>query len=167
MSFDASLLPMLSPPLPWHSYRHGGYLATDVSLVRLPPYASQQRFRLENNPAQQLYPALDALNALGSIPWRINSAILDLVIQIFNSNGDKELDVPQPPSALQPPLPIPKESPQTEKSKAMKGAVFLFFFKLVFCVDFVYFNSTLGICDKYFRPSCFQAPKSRDVQFMV
>ena len=153
---------MLSPPLPWHSYRHGGYLATDVSLVRLPPYASQQRFRLENNPAQQLYPALDALNALGSIPWRINSAILDLVIQIFNSNGDKELDVPQPPSALQPPLPIPKESPQTEKSKAMKGVVF-------FCVFFCALHRLLLLefCDKYFRPSCFQAPKSRDVQFVV
>ncbi len=112
---------MLSPPLPWYSHRHGGYLVTNVSLVRLPPYASQQRLRLENTPSQQLYPALDALNALGSIPWRVNCAILDLAIQIFNSNGSKELDIPQPPSTLPPPSPIGIDGPQGSKAKAYKG----------------------------------------------
>lgn len=111
---------MLSPPLPWHSHRLGGYLVTDVSLVRLAPYASQQRLRLENNPPQLLYPALDALNALGTIPWRVNGAILDLVIQIFNNNGSKELDVPQPPSTLLPPAPM---EGQINKAKAHKGMV--------------------------------------------
>lgn len=118
LSFDASLLPMVSPPLPWHTHRQGGYLVTDVSLVRLPPYASQQRLRLENTPAQQLYPALDALNALGTIPWQINGAILDLAIKIFNSNGSKELDIPQPPSALSPPTPVTGDG--SIKAKAFK-----------------------------------------------
>lgn len=112
---------MLSPPLPWYTHREGGYLVTNVNLVRLPPYAFQQRLRLENNPAQQLYPALDALNALGAIPWRVNGAILDLVIQIFNSNGSKELDVPQPPSALLPPDPLGTDGLQSQKAKAHKG----------------------------------------------
>lgn len=112
---------MLSPPLPWYTHKHGGYLVTNVSLVRLPPYASQQRLRLEKNPAQQLYPALDALNALGSIPWRVNHAILDLVIQIFNSNGSKELDIPQAPSTLPIPPPVGMDETQVQKSKAHKG----------------------------------------------
>lgn len=121
LSFDATLLPMLSPPLPWHTHKHGGYLVTNVPLVRLPPYAFQQKLRLERNPLQQLYPALDALNALGTIPWRINGAILDLAIEVFNSNGSKELDVPQPPSELQPPPPIDPDMTAIEKAKAHKG----------------------------------------------
>jgi len=116
---------MLSPPLPWSSHRTGGYLVTDVSLVRLPAHASKQRLRLANTPPQQLYPALDALNALGSIPWRINGPILDLVIQIFNSNGSKELDIPQPPSALAIPSPIDVVADGSHKVKAYRGKFLL------------------------------------------
>ena len=112
---------MLSPPLPWNSHGCGGYLVTDVSLVRLPAQASKQRLRLANTPPQQLYPALDALNALGTIPWRINNAILDLVIQIFNSNGSKELDIPEPPSTLSAPLPVAVVADGSHKVKAHRG----------------------------------------------
>lgn len=112
---------MLSPPLPWSSHKCGGYLVTDVSLVRLPAHASKQRLRLANTPPQQLYPALDALNALGSIPWRINGAILDLVIQIFNANGSKELHIPQPPSALAIPSPVAAEADGSHNVKAYRG----------------------------------------------
>ncbi|XP_046457253.1 DNA-directed RNA polymerase, mitochondrial-like [Daphnia pulex] len=123
LSFDSSLLPMLSPPLPWSSHKCGGYLVTDVSLVRLPAHASKQRSRLANTPPQQLYPALDALNALGSIPWRINGAILDLVIQIFNANGSKELHIPQPPSALAIPSPVAAEADGSHKVKAYRDRI--------------------------------------------
>ena len=112
---------MLSPPLPWSSYKCGGYLVSNVSLVRLPAYACKQRLRLADTPPQQLYPALDSLNALGTIPWRINNAILDLVIEIFNSNGSKELDIPQPPSALSAPPSVAVVADGSHKVRAYRG----------------------------------------------
>jgi DNA-directed RNA polymerase len=96
-------------------------LFKSVSLVRLPAYACKQRLRLADTPPQQLYPALDSLNALGTIPWRINNAILDLVIQIFNSNGSKELDIPQPPSALSAPPPVAVVADGSHKVRAYRG----------------------------------------------
>lgn len=122
LSFDAALLPMLSPPLPWHGYKQGGYLVTSVPLVRLPPYASHQKVRLENSPAQQLYPAFDALNALGSIPWKINKAVLKVAVEVFNNKGSKELDVPQPPSELPPPRAIDSNMTAAERAAIHKGA---------------------------------------------
>lgn len=101
--FEPHSLPMLTPPKPWNTYRSGGYLLTSTPLVRLPFYAFQQKTRLAYAPHQQLYPVLDALNYLGSIPWRVNDKILDLIIQIYNANGSKEMCVPQPPSECPPP----------------------------------------------------------------
>jgi len=122
LNFGAALLPMLSPPLPWHSHSQGGYLVSKVVLVRMPFHvASEGKKRIESAPNQQLYPALDALNALGSIPWRINSSVLDLVVQVFNQKGSKELDVAQPPSALPSPSQISADMTSEEKTQIYKG----------------------------------------------
>lgn len=121
LSFDAALLPMLSPPLPWNSHRIGGYLLSPVPLVRLPPHASQQKLRLNSTPNQQLYPALDALNALGAVPWKVNDKILDIIIDIFNNKGNSELDVAQPPSECPPPRSIHADMTQVQKALVHKG----------------------------------------------
>lgn len=57
-------------------------------------------YLLSKTPIKQLYPAFDCLNQLGTIPWRINEPMLDILIQIFRNGGSEELNVPQPPSAL-------------------------------------------------------------------
>jgi len=44
-------------------------------LCRLPQQAILQWHRLEQTPKQELYPALDALNQLASIPWTINKPV--------------------------------------------------------------------------------------------
>lgn len=42
---------------------------------RLPDQALQQRQRLKEAPSEQLYPSLDSLNQLGSIPWQVNTPV--------------------------------------------------------------------------------------------
>ncbi len=116
---------MFSPSLPWHTATTGGYLSRSVKLVRLPPRFFDQNERIRLTPYQQLYPSLDALNVLGSVPWAINGRILDLAINIFNAGGNKKLDVAVSPETL-PPLPVTNSTGLTyeERSKLNKSTTF-------------------------------------------
>lgn len=116
---------MFSPPLPWHAVGSGGYLTRNVRLIRLASRFTVQRQRMDANPLQQLYPALDALNVLGSVPWRINGRVLDLLIDVFNAGGSHELDVAPNPANLPPFVPSLGHTPVTaeEKIKINKGAL--------------------------------------------
>lgn len=104
LTFDSNLVPMLCPPQPWSTPHNGGYLLNKSELIRLPHQAVQQWERIRASNPQHLYPALDSLNQLASVPWRVNTQLLDVIIEVFQNGGDAKLDVPQPPSAL-PPLP--------------------------------------------------------------
>lgn len=53
--------------------------------ARMPFYVMSQWKRLEEAPPAALYPALDSLNQLGEVPWRVNKPVLDLQLQIFRS----------------------------------------------------------------------------------
>jgi len=98
--FDTILLPMCSPPRPWIDVNAGGFLFSKANFVRENYMKSKGMHLLQNVPAKQLYPVFDSLNQLGLIPWKINQPILDILIQIFQKDGSKELNVPQPPSVL-------------------------------------------------------------------
>lgn len=104
LTFDSNLVPMLCPPQPWSTPHNGGYLLNKSELIRLPHQAVQQWERIHASNPQHLYPALDSLNQLASVPWRVNTQLLDVIIKVFQNGGDAKLDVPQPPSSL-PPLP--------------------------------------------------------------
>ncbi|CAL8101094.1 unnamed protein product [Orchesella dallaii] len=120
LTFDATLVPMVSPPLPWASIRTGGYLLTPAKIIRLPYQAHQQRTRLENCSPDQLYPALDSLNQLGGIPWKINHKVLDTVVEVFNNKGDDDLGIPSPPSECPLPPSIELNMTRQEKLKVHK-----------------------------------------------
>ncbi|XP_013107948.1 DNA-directed RNA polymerase, mitochondrial [Stomoxys calcitrans] len=108
LTFDSNLVPMLCPPQPWSTPHNGGYLLNKSDLIRLPLQAVQQWERINSMNPQNIYPALDSLNQLASIPWRVNTDVLDVIIEVFQNGGDDKLDVPQPPSSL-PALPsLPK-----------------------------------------------------------
>ncbi|XP_019615411.1 PREDICTED: DNA-directed RNA polymerase, mitochondrial-like isoform X1 [Branchiostoma belcheri] len=96
--FDSSLLPMLMPPVPWSSVKKGGFLLSPTKLMRSNDATLQHELLLEKVGTSELYPILDSLNQLGACAWKINQPILDLVIQVFNNKGSKELDIPQPVS---------------------------------------------------------------------
>nr|XP_054768974.1 DNA-directed RNA polymerase, mitochondrial-like isoform X2 [Lytechinus pictus] len=99
--FDTNMLPMLTPPIPWTSVRFGAYPLSSTKIMRSKDGAHQHQDLLEKTPSQELYPILDALNQLSTVPWIINQPVLDTVISVFRNNGSKDLDVPQPASACQ------------------------------------------------------------------
>ncbi|KYN05175.1 DNA-directed RNA polymerase, mitochondrial [Cyphomyrmex costatus] len=98
LSFETILLPTFCPPRPWIDVNTGGYLVSKAAFVR-DPYM-RPSYLLRNTSTRQLYPAFDCLNQLGSIPWRINVPMLDILIQIFRDGGSKELNVPQPSTVV-------------------------------------------------------------------
>lgn len=118
--FDVSAVPMLSPPIPWTTPLSGGYLLTKTDLIRLPTQSIQQWERLKEVPLQQLYPVFDSLNQLASVPWKVNTPVLDVIIEVFNSGGSVKLDIPQPPSSCPPPEPITQLMDKQEKYQAYR-----------------------------------------------
>lgn len=100
--FNANMLPMVCPPKPWSTPIHGGYLVIKSDIIRLPGHAFQQWARINETPIQNLYPSLDSLNQLASIPWKVNTQLLDVMLEIFKNGGDPSLNVPPHPSTLPP-----------------------------------------------------------------
>jgi DNA-directed RNA polymerase len=43
-----------------------------------------------------MQPVLDSLNVIGACPWRINTPVLDIIIDVFNRGAGRHLDVPEP-----------------------------------------------------------------------
>ncbi|EAA12908.5 AGAP007778-PA, partial [Anopheles gambiae str. PEST] len=113
LKFDVNLVPMLCPPQPWSTPRNGGYILAESDLIRLPHQAHQQTERIDDAEPQDMYPTLDALNQLASIPWVVNGQILDVIVEVFNNGGNAKLDVPEPPSSLPP---VTETVPRSEMS---------------------------------------------------
>ncbi|KOC63963.1 DNA-directed RNA polymerase, mitochondrial [Habropoda laboriosa] len=118
ITFDSLELPSHSPPRPWVSIYSGGYLITKTDFIRIPDHTNGSWRKLQKASSVQLFPVIDSLNQLSSIPWRINTVILDIVIKIFKSGGSIELNVPQSISVLSQPSPISKNATAEEKQKA-------------------------------------------------
>lgn len=82
LTFPANELPMFCPPVPWTSVDNGGYLIVPCDVVRLPPQATSQKHRLYQSEPQQLFPPLDALNQLAAVAWKVNTDILDVILEV-------------------------------------------------------------------------------------
>ncbi|XP_037024700.1 DNA-directed RNA polymerase, mitochondrial isoform X1 [Bradysia coprophila] len=123
LTFDANLIPMLCPPQPWHTSHNGGYILARSDLIRLPSQARQQWDRIKASKASAMYPALDSLNQLGSIAWKVDTKILDVALKVFRNGGSQELNVSQPPSAL-PPLEFDKSENDPSLGKNKKYEMF-------------------------------------------
>jgi DNA-directed RNA polymerase len=110
LEFDCTELPSLVPPLPWLSTTTGGYLLNQTDFVRLPVSAGQQDARLRSLPIEKIGGLLDSINVLNSCPWKMNTQVLDLLIQIFQSGGSRDLSVPVSVenAKLSEPLPLEK-----------------------------------------------------------
>lgn len=94
LNFDCTELPCVIPPLPWLSSTTGGYLLTQTDLVRTPASGGQQDARLRSLQAEKIGGILDSVNVLNSCPWKINGVVLDLLMDIFQKGGDRQLSVP-------------------------------------------------------------------------
>ncbi|XP_046417575.1 DNA-directed RNA polymerase, mitochondrial isoform X1 [Neodiprion fabricii] len=121
LDFDTTDVPSVIPPVPWHTVHHGGYLVAGQKIIRLPYQAVQQWRILQSIPQQQIYPVLDCLNQLGSIPWRINQPVLDIAVKVFQNGGSKKLDIPEPQSPVVPTVTVDANASKEERVKASKA----------------------------------------------
>lgn len=98
--FEAGKLPMLTPPLPWQSPISGGYFLDQCELLRLiDNKRGEQSNLIHKNHSSNMYPVYDSLNVLSDCAWKINTTVLDYIIKIFNDNGSKTLEIPEPAHA--------------------------------------------------------------------
>ncbi|XP_043252193.1 DNA-directed RNA polymerase, mitochondrial-like [Colletes gigas] len=115
LTFNSIFLPSRCPSRPWTSIDCGGFLLTRTDFVRITDQTNVSWNNLQKTPLKQLYPIFDSLNQLSSIPWVINSAILDIVIKVFQDGGSVGLCIPQSTSKLSPPPTINKDATPDEK----------------------------------------------------
>jgi len=99
-------LPMQEPPLPWTQFHKGGprdqreTYARPLLRTRHKDTGAACRGAIRSGEAQ---PALDAVNTLQAVPWRINTAILDVLQECVRRGLDvpglpgEKLDRPFPP----------------------------------------------------------------------
>ena len=105
-SLIAKPLPMIVPPKPWKGIENGGYYKTSRSVVRLheDSHAQKQYLRLADKQGdlEQLYAALNVLN---TTPWRINKAVLKVMMNVWNSGEALGKIVPESADLVTPPKP--------------------------------------------------------------
>jgi DNA-directed RNA polymerase, mitochondrial len=91
-------LPMLVPPMPWTADQCGGYLTHHMTLLR-----SRSRDQLSVLRSANLSQIHESLNYLGSIPWRVNTRVLDVMKELY-SRGELVGELPSREI-----LPLPSE----------------------------------------------------------
>lgn len=118
--------PMIVPPKLWKSAEEGGYLWLKTELMRYHG-CNTQKDALGTADMSLLY---RGLNALGSVPWKINHRILDVAKQCWEKEialGDipsrKDYELPPEPIPMAPfPPGIDVESPAYSQMMAEKQA---------------------------------------------
>lgn len=130
---DVQECPMICPPIPWHgtnSGYHGYFSFKQIIMVRTPgefmKYSRKVMDQLKKykyNTYQQLFPAMDSLNQLGAIPWKINVDVLNVAVDLFQNENVKrqykELDLPLDPS-LMIENPLPEDATRRDIRKAKR-----------------------------------------------
>ena len=92
-------MPMLVPPGPWRGFDKGGFLSLRAVVMRTHGTVSQaDAVRLATMPT--VYQGLDAL---GKVPWKINTELLDLVAHVWQHDLRGFPDLPSKISYEDPP----------------------------------------------------------------
>ncbi|QQP56671.1 DNA-directed RNA polymerase [Caligus rogercresseyi] len=116
LKFNTNELPMVVPPLPWISSSRGGYLLTNSDFVRAGELAEENNVSKDwadsshhtTSIQQGVKPVMDSINVLGSTPWKVNTKLLDLAVELFNSKDEgnlsiiRKLNIPRHPDTLIP-----------------------------------------------------------------
>ena len=95
----ATSVPSLVPPVPWVSQNHGGYLSSpamfmrdsrdDTSLANMTDF--KRKIAAGNSDVMNF---LDSVFTFSSVPWKINKNVLDVVMHLFRSGGNLDLEIP-------------------------------------------------------------------------
>lgn len=116
-NFLAKHLPMVVEPEPWSKFLRGAFLETSANLVRLKLGERDQRMYAEAAMARgDLDQVLKGLDVLGKTAWRINSPVLNVMLEAWNQ-GDEIASIP----ALSPDIPMPEEPTDPEDHAARRA----------------------------------------------
>ena len=116
-NFLAKHLPMVVEPEPWSKFLRGAFLETSANLVRLKLGEKDQRMYAEAAMAKgDLDQILKGLDVLGKTAWRINSPVLNTMLEAWNQ-GDEIASIP----ALSPDIPVPAEPTDPEDRAARQA----------------------------------------------
>ena len=76
-------LPMINKPAPWKDYEIGGYYQKPTNFMRIEKLGKQES-AIKYADLTKLYEVLDII---GSVKWRINKNVLNIVEKIWNNGG--------------------------------------------------------------------------------
>ncbi|KAK2039224.1 DNA-dependent RNA polymerase [Colletotrichum somersetense] len=101
----AKHLPMVVEPAPWQAFDKGGFLESRANLVRIKQNDKDQKLYSEAAIARgDMDQVFKGLDVLGKTAWRINTPVLNVMLDVWNT-GEALANMP----ALDPDIPIPPE----------------------------------------------------------
>lgn len=83
-------LPMIVPPRNWHTPLDGGYMSTKVPFVK-----TKRKGTIDELFSSEMPGVYAAVNSIQSTPWRINNAVLDVMLEL-NASDSSLGDLPSP-----------------------------------------------------------------------
>ncbi|KAH7143757.1 hypothetical protein EDB81DRAFT_690503 [Dactylonectria macrodidyma] len=108
--FIAKHLPMVAEPKPWKRMYEGGFLESKAALVRVKSGDVEQKLyakaAIQRGDMDQVFKGLDVL---GKTSWRINTNVLNVMVEAWNT-GEAIANMP----ALDPELELPVEPPVSD-----------------------------------------------------
>lgn len=117
---EQAFYPMIVPPVPWQSKQLGGFITYNSDLIRCLDEKQMELKYLEKYPENSLHPVMDSLNILGTCGWKINTKMLDVVLELFRENAGAFLDLPPAKHTLQKPVFPLQETKELEKQYAQE-----------------------------------------------
>ncbi len=111
--------PMVIPPVPWDKPVGGGYLCRDRQKLKL--VKTRSKAYLEELHATNLDMIYNAVNGMQNTPWKINAAVLAVMVEAWES---KSIIGGLPNQEKEPKPPFPMHAPNDEAAvKAWKRAI--------------------------------------------
>ncbi|KAI9787243.1 MAG: DNA-directed RNA polymerase [Geoglossum umbratile] len=107
----AKHLPMVVAPKKWASFNDGGFLVNPSRVMRIKgSYGEQQEYAMAATEKGDLDQVFAGLDVLSKTPWRINRAVFDVMLDVWNSGeaianippSDPKLDCPPEPDSDNP-----------------------------------------------------------------
>ncbi|OHE95154.1 DNA-dependent RNA polymerase [Colletotrichum orchidophilum] len=115
--FLAKHLPMVVEPEPWQTFDKGGFLESKASLVRVKQGDKDQRLYSEAAIARgDMDQVFKGLDVLGKTAWRINTPVLNVMLEVWNT-GEEVANIP----ALNPDIPTPSEPESFDDPSARRA----------------------------------------------
>ncbi|GAA5920111.1 hypothetical protein JCM6882_008670 [Rhodosporidiobolus microsporus] len=102
-------LPMLVKPKPWLSWNSGSYLIHSTHMMRTKDSEEQVQYLRQASDSNTLDSIFAGLDTLGSVPWKINRNVFDIVSKVWNS-GEAIADIPAKDTVTkQPEVEVPED----------------------------------------------------------